>query len=158
MTSAPGQGSTFTLRLPAADASAEVSAVQHGPRLDRVVLVDDDPGFRALMRSLLGGFCERIEEFADGRSALVGLRRSGADAVFLDLVMPDLDGTAVLTAMAADDSLGDIPVVVVSSLDVTLGELPGAAMRRALLRKQDVTRDAIDLVLRSIASPGTGER
>jgi CheY-like chemotaxis protein len=53
----------------------------------------------------------------DGREALERLRAQAFDLVFLDIVMPEVDGYAVLAEVKADPELRHIPVIVVSALD-----------------------------------------
>ena len=83
----------------------------------RVLVVDDQP----LNRDLIGrrlqqmGCLPRI--VADGQEALEFLRNDSVDAILLDIVMPEVDGFAVLTALKGDVKLRQIPVVIMSALD-----------------------------------------
>ncbi|HSK90869.1 MAG TPA: hybrid sensor histidine kinase/response regulator [Euzebyales bacterium] len=61
----------------------------------------------------------RVLVATDGREALEVLARERVDMVLLDLVMPELDGFAVLRAMRADPDLADIPVLVISATEAT---------------------------------------
>ena len=61
----------------------------------------------------------RVLLATDGREALEVLARERVDMVLLDLVMPALDGFAVLRAMRADPELADIPVLVISATEAT---------------------------------------
>src|SRR6185436_6424475 len=54
---------------------------------------------------------------AGGRPALAALAASPVDLVLLDVMMPDLDGYAVLQQLKADPALRDIPVLMISALD-----------------------------------------
>ncbi|MBL7497881.1 response regulator [Frankia sp. CNm7] len=135
--SEPGRGSTFTVTLPrrpAADtglgredadfdehagplAGAGPAAGAPAAHVARALVVDDDPAFRATMRSLLADRVERIVEAGDGGQAIAALRADPPDVIFLDLMLPDMDGAAVLAAMSDDPALRDIPVVIVSWSD-----------------------------------------
>ncbi|WP_169953108.1 ATP-binding protein [Microbispora sp. H11081] len=100
-----GEGTTATLRVPHRMIEPEVG---------RVLVIDDDEGFRAVARRMLFGFAAAVDEAADGVEALAVMRESPPDVVLVDLFMPRLDGTALLHEMAEDESLRGIPAVVVS--------------------------------------------
>jgi two-component system LytT family response regulator len=76
----------------------------------RALIVDDEVLARRRIRNLLRGRDEFtvVGECANGREALIAIRRSAPDLVFLDVQMPDLDGFGVLEELAADQ----LPVIV----------------------------------------------
>ena len=82
----------------------------------RFLIVDDFPTMRRVMRALLKeiGF-ERTEAAANGAVALQMLRSSKFDFVISDIPMPDMDGFELVSAMRADDSLKDVPVLMVAA-------------------------------------------
>jgi len=83
-----------------------------------ILVVDDndDNRFTLTSRLKLCGY-SNIETAADGHSALARMRKEPVHLVLLDILMPDLDGFAVLRQMKSDPSLRDIPVIVASALD-----------------------------------------
>ncbi len=118
--STPGQGSTFTVRLPAAALPAAEQTswpAAGGTRAGTVLVVDDDAG----MRDLLGRFLSRegfhVETAADGTAGLRRARELHPDVITLDVLMPEMDGWSVLTALKSDPALADIPVVMLTVLD-----------------------------------------
>ena len=82
----------------------------------RFLIVDDFPTMRRVLRALLKeiGF-ERAEAAANGAVALQMLRTSKFDFVISDITMPDMDGFELVSAMRADDSLKDVPVLMVAA-------------------------------------------
>jgi len=120
--SVPGQGSTFTVRLPAVlvppapDAEPAVTATGDG-RAGTVLVIDDDPNARALMRRHLGKAGYRVEEAEDGKTGLARARAAPPDVITLDVMMPGMDGWAVLTALKADPAVADVPVIMLTILD-----------------------------------------
>jgi PAS domain S-box-containing protein len=118
--SAPGAGSTFTVRLPAAtraeDEQASWPAVGTA-RAGTVLVVDDDPS----VRNLLGRFLSRegfqVETAADGATGLQRARELVPDVITLDVLMPEMDGWAVLTELKRDPRLGGIPVIMLTVVD-----------------------------------------
>ena len=81
----------------------------------RVLVVDDEEGIRVLCRVNLelGGF--EVLEAADGVEAVEKVRTERPDLVFLDLMMPGMDGWQVLDALKSDASTAGIPVVILTA-------------------------------------------
>ena len=133
LASEPGAGTTVTLTLPHDTA-----------QLGTVVVADDDPAFRELLRTMLTGLATRVIEAADGRDALAALAAGPADLLLTDLAMPGLSGAGLLAELA-----GSVPAIVVSGLDTGAGQEPvpppGAA---AMLRKDEVSRDRLEFEIR----------
>ena len=63
--------------------------------MSRVLVVDDDPHIRELLRHFLEAEGFEVSEAADGRSALAALKSAKVDLVILDVMMPGLDGWTV---------------------------------------------------------------
>ncbi len=136
-TSEPGKGSTFAVRLPAdakvaapaAAAAAESATEITGEAGAQTVLViDDDPDVRDLLSRYLGKSGYRVATAGGGEEGLERARELRPDAITLDVLMPGMDGWAVLSALKDDAELADIPVIMVSMLDDrTLGYSLGAA-------------------------------
>lgn len=104
---APGsEDTTFLLR-------PEVRPLATG----RILVVDDVESNRALLIRRLSreGFTVALAE--NGRRALDMLTRHTFDLVLLDILMPEMDGHQVLTAMKADVALRHLPVIMISGLD-----------------------------------------
>ena len=101
LSSRPGEGSCFTVRLylpsregatPAAPAGR--IAGYAGPRR-RVLVVDDEPAHRGLLRALLEPVGFEIGEADSGAAALAAFEREAPDLVLLDINLPDMTGWAV---------------------------------------------------------------
>ncbi len=86
-------------------------AAIHGAR---VILADDNADMRAYVRELLGGFYG-VETVADGEAALAAARQRRPDLILTDVMMPRLDGFGLLRAIRADESLREVPVVLLSA-------------------------------------------
>lgn len=64
-----------------------------------VLVVDDDPSIRALIRLYLEGAGYAVREAADGKLAMQSLAGQPADLVVLDIFMPEMDGLEVLQVL-----------------------------------------------------------
>jgi PAS domain S-box-containing protein len=84
-----------------------------------VLVVDDEENVRALVRAALSGDGFELREAADGEAALAAVAGETPDVVVLDLIMPGLDGFAVLERLQADPASRLIPVVVLTAHRLT---------------------------------------
>jgi two-component system chemotaxis response regulator CheY len=81
-----------------------------------VLVVDDDPMARLILRQILQGHLGAVvTEACNGVEAIVALDTSKFDLVLLDLEMPIMDGMTVLRAIRASDRLSSQPVIVLSA-------------------------------------------
>lgn len=81
-----------------------------------VLVVDDEPGIAELIRDVLADEGHQVLTAANGSRGLEALGREAADLVFLDYMMPVLDGAGMLRGMAERPQLLAIPVVMMSSM------------------------------------------
>lgn len=81
-------------------------------RKPEILIVDDDPAMRDILRLLLEHDGWRVSCASDGEEAIQQLTAAQFDIIVLDLLMPRMNGTQVLEFMAARQD--NTPVVVVS--------------------------------------------
>lgn len=142
--STQGVGTTFTILLPLQVQSLELKKepepveasegtetilvgdelVSHSPKQDNsdnfdVLLVEDDPPTREMMRRILERREWRIHAVANGQLALKAIERHVPAAVVLDLKMPIMNGFQFLDRVRVNPIWKDIPVFVFTSMDVT---------------------------------------
>ena len=86
-------------------------------RLETVLVVDDDEGNREVLGRRLQRLGYGVVEACDGVEALERMAGDGIDLVLLDVMMPRLDGFAVLARHHDDPAIRDIPVIMISALD-----------------------------------------
>jgi CheY-like chemotaxis protein/anti-sigma regulatory factor (Ser/Thr protein kinase) len=156
--STPGAGSTFELFLPLRYGSfAEVPAPGQGtPDAAQLVVIDDEEAFRYVIRHIAQDAGLRVLEAEDGEAGLALVRQSRPDVVILDLHMPRLDGFAVLQALAADEALRAVPVVVCTSQALTLDQKRALAAAYAIVLKHDISRDGLTTLINSVINQGRG--
>jgi signal transduction histidine kinase/FixJ family two-component response regulator len=125
-----GQGSTFTVYLPAqvtldVAETAQLEGVggtvagstQHIPEVDTVLVIDDDPAVRDLMSRFLTKSGFRAVAAADGEEGLRLAREVNPLVITLDVIMPEYDGWDVLRKLKSDPRLAQIPVIIVTVVD-----------------------------------------
>lgn len=78
-----------------------------------ILIVDDEPPIRRLLRTSVGSQGFQVIEAGDGRSALADVERARPDLVILDLGLPDMDGLEVIRALR--DGGNAVPILVLSS-------------------------------------------
>ena len=81
----------------------------------RVLVVDDEPSVRELIGAVLETVCA-VTEAGDGPEAFAALDGGAVDLVVLDLMMPHVDGLAVLRRIKGDPTTAATPVVVLTGL------------------------------------------
>ncbi|MDQ2732093.1 MAG: response regulator, partial [Armatimonadota bacterium] len=144
-----GKGSTFTLKLPVeveiasgAEDSTPAGASEMEPspspaggqptvqmtgKNPSVLVIDDDPVVRDLMVRSLTRQNFIITTASSGKEGLERARELRPATIILDIMMPEMDGWAVLNALKADPILESIPVVIMSMSDeATTGYALGA--------------------------------
>src|SRR5581483_6042524 len=91
-------------------------------RPGRILLVDDDPDFRATITEFLEGVGFVVAEAASGEDALGILGRGFVPgAIVTDIAMPGVDGVEFLRRLHRDPRLDRIPVVIVTSSEYSFG-------------------------------------
>ena len=133
LTSQPGAGSTFTVRLPAllpgedvpADALSPTAAEVEPATTDRlnakpgstILVIDDDTEACDIIRRILEKDGFSVVTAPGGEEGLRLAHKLKPAAITLDVMMPDMDGWSVLRALKADPVLQDVPVLMLTMVD-----------------------------------------
>ncbi|WP_375313764.1 ATP-binding protein [Bradyrhizobium sp. A5] len=146
----PGQGSIFSLKIPASLGEPDLETMARSADDSKsVLLIDDDETFRYVMRQIVGN--ETRYEFMEADGGEEGLRlarEKKPDVIVLDLQMPAVDGFTVLQQLAADDRTNGIPVVVSTSMTID-GPLRARLPEHVrLISKNAISRESVTSFLR----------
>jgi len=115
-----GEGTRFTIRLPAADAAVPARptspSVATNDRTATVLYIEDNPSNTVLVESALSLRPHiRFISAVQGQLGLELAREHRPDLILLDLHLPDMSGESVLTGLKADERTSATPVIVVSA-------------------------------------------
>ena len=157
--SKPGEGSTFTIRLPRIVHIEEEGAEPVHPIAEEaeeplILVVDDDATVRELVvRQQLERAGFAVVAARGGQEGLRLVRELRPAAVTLDIMMPDLDGWTVLAAIKGDPALASIPVVLMSIIEE---KNRGYALGAADYLVKPVDRAKLVEAMTSICGPRAG--
>jgi DNA-binding response OmpR family regulator/anti-sigma regulatory factor (Ser/Thr protein kinase) len=124
-----GKGSAFSIRLPAIVQGNKPTVVDTTfvPRerrvpvppegASRVLVIDDDPTVHDLMTRYLGREGFEVMVAPGGREGLRMARELKPDVITLDVMMAEMDGWSVISALKADPETAEIPVIIMTMLD-----------------------------------------
>ncbi len=168
VTSAVGAGSTFTVTLPlawpaaapaaesgsperppesgATNAPARPIETETGPAAPRrILLVEDNEAAVIQVKAVLEGARYRVTVARDGQAACDSIAHAIPDGIVLDLMMPGMDGFAVLGRMRSTPATATIPVLILTAKDLTPGDLQRihANHVQQLVQKGDVDHDIL---------------
>lgn len=122
-----------------------------------VLVVEDEFGIAELFDAVLTDEGYHVLTAMNGKLGFEKLVQERPDMVFMDYMMPVMDGSAMLAAMQADPSLRKIPVVMMSSM-------PEAAVAErcsgyvAFMRKPFKLVELVEMVKWALARGGTSSR
>ncbi len=133
--SAPGAGSTFMVRLPRAATAETLDEAQQSLKAvaeplvaataeltaasgaDTVLVIDDDPAVRDLLYRTLSREGLNVVTATGGAEGLDLARQVRPGVITLDVMMPEMDGWAVLAELKRDPDLANIPVIIATMTD-----------------------------------------
>jgi PAS domain S-box-containing protein len=166
VSSEPGQGTTFTMRIPVEvvlqPTEGQGKPEQEAQRVSEslpasaavVLVIDDDPLVADLLRRTLVKDGYRVEYAENGEKGLQLARQLRPDAITLDVMMPGMDGWQVMTRLKSDPELADIPVILLSIVN---DRKTGFALGATEYLTKPLDRERLTAVLGRI-SHGRGSR
>jgi PAS domain S-box-containing protein len=125
----------------------------------QVLVVDDDPKTRDMLRRTLQKAGWTVAEAANGSEAIAALERAKPALVLLDLMMPGMDGFEVLERLHDDETWREVPVIILTAKDLTredVDRLNGRVVKvlqKGAYQRRDLVRDIHGMIARQVA-PG----
>ena len=164
--SSVGEGSTFTIRIPAllpganAESPVEATPVKTDTELEEmrvsgaghtVLVIDDDAEARDIVERFLRKDGFEVATASSGEEGLRIAHKLQPAAITLDVMMPDMDGWSVLRALKADPVLHDVPVVMLTIVD---DKSKGYTLGATDYLTKPVDRDQLHNALARYYAPG----
>src|SRR6185312_4515472 len=87
-----------------------------------VLAVDDDPAALALVSGILEPASFNVRTASGGAEAIRAVSESAPDAILLDLMMPEVSGFEVVTALRTDPATQEIPIIILTAKELTAAE------------------------------------
>jgi signal transduction histidine kinase/ActR/RegA family two-component response regulator len=145
-----GVGSTVGFSIPMRRRRGKIQREGQAQASASIVMIEDDRASLDLLTAYLSGAALRVTTTRDGQSGLDAVRRDRPSAVLLDILLPGIDGWAVLQELKAEADTKDIPVIVVSIVDE---RSRGTAMGAAAYLVKPVSRDDLLVALAAVGIP-----
>jgi PAS domain S-box-containing protein len=118
VSSAPGQGSTFSFTLPIVPGTLERKTLPLPSLVGRrILVVDDEPDIANLIRRYLKRAGYKVHIAHNAADALKLARTEHPDLITLDIMLPDTDGLTLLEWLKNDHTTAEIPVLLLSIVD-----------------------------------------
>jgi CheY-like chemotaxis protein len=119
-----------------------------------MLMVEDDAVQRERMRGWLEPSQWLVREAVNGREAMRIVREEPPDVILLDLMMPEMDGFQVVAALQGDKDWRDIPVIVITSLDLTTKdrERLNSGVQSVLVKEKLRPEDLVERIRRLVQS------
>jgi response regulator RpfG family c-di-GMP phosphodiesterase len=114
----------------------------------KILLVDDEPALRELLRATFEGADVTVDEAASGAEAEARVRRRRPDVIVLDLRMPGMSGAELSERLKADERTRTIPIVLLTGADPEEARRAQRAGAQALVRKPFSPLDLLTVVER----------
>jgi CheY-like chemotaxis protein len=114
------------------------------PQRGRLLVVDEAPQVVDLVRQLLEGEPYAVVAAADGQGALEAISHQRPDIVLLDVLMPRLDGFAVIEHLRQEAQYRQLPIIVLTAKTLTAAEYTRLDQRvRTVLQKRGLDRGTL---------------
>lgn len=127
------------------------------PDRKRVLVVDDEPDVLLLCRVNLEFEGYQVHEASDGAMAMARVHDVEPDVILLDVMMPRMDGWQVLAALKSDDTLKDIPVVMLTAKVQDQDQIRGWSAGAAEYITKPFSPLSLSQVLRDVMSNSPDE-
>jgi two-component system, cell cycle response regulator DivK len=95
-------------------AAAQLRKEKGYSRMKKVVVIEDNPDNRELLRAILGHLYH-VTDYSTGQEALEGIRKDRPDVILLDISLPGMDGMEILEKIRAEADLREIPVIALTA-------------------------------------------
>ncbi len=122
--------------------------------MSTVLVVDDDPGVREILREFIELEGHQVIEAADATFARQALAQNSVDLIFLDVLMPGESGASLCHSIKDDPECHDIKVVLLTGYDGERAWLQGLRSGADIFAVKPVNRERVRVLLKELLVPG----
>ena len=131
---------------------------RQAPRIDacmgtRAIIIDDSKTVCTVLRKFLRSAGYETIECLDAEKGLTALQQHGADVVFLDIVLPGMNGFAALRAIRRDVNTRDIPVIMMSGNEQAMEQFFGTRIAADDFMKKPFSRQEVFFRMTRLLDP-----
>ena len=112
----------------------------------KILIVDDDPDNSGMLQCALEALGHWVKVCANGNEAVKTLHLCKPDLMIMDVMMPGMDGYSLTTGISEDPEFKDLPIIVMSSLEVSRRMFERFSQVVAFFRKPFDTEDLLKAV------------
>ncbi len=134
---------TEEVSVTSSDSDSEVSSTKHPESLARVMIIDDSVTIRRTAETLLKREGYDVVTAEDGFEALSKIVDKRPDIIFLDIMMPRLDGYQTCAVIKNNQDFGTTPVIMLSSKDSIFDRARGALVGSEQYVTKPFTREEL---------------
>src|SRR5262249_39660608 len=120
-----------------------------GKKLPNILIIEDDLASRTMLARTLRKVGMEVREVENGAEGLESLKSNKPSLILLDLIMPVMNGFEFLDRLRHDKTIADIPVIVITSKDLTEKEhafLNGSVT--SIIKKSAYSRNELINIIR----------
>ena len=121
----------------------------------KVLVVEDDRSIQMVLELVLARMAKcQVLVASNGREGLAKIQKDKPDVVLLDLMMPEMDGFAVVAALQKDAGWRNIPVIVITSLDLDAKDRArlNSGVQSVLVKERFQPADLVERIRRLVHS------
>jgi CheY-like chemotaxis protein len=123
-----------------------------GVEVTLILIVEDDPNLRAVIRMVLERAGYEVAEAKNGLDGLQSIERQTPELVIADMIMPVMNGIELVERIRSNPKTASIPIVLLSGREV---DRPAAALVNAVVTKPFEPADLLARINRALQADGT---
>jgi CheY-like chemotaxis protein len=123
-----------------------------GVEVTLILIVEDDPNLRAVIRMVLERAGYEVAEAKNGLDGLQSIERETPELVIADMIMPVMNGIELVERIRSNPKTASIPIVLLSGREV---DRPAAALVNAVVTKPFEPADLLARINRALQADGT---
>ena len=125
----------------------------------KILIVEDDPLICEMYHTAFEFDGYEVDTAADGKEGLNKIKKWQPSMILLDIMMPNMNGLEVLDAMKSDETIKDIPVIVLTNLstreDAELALTKGAV--KYIIKAEHSPKEITEMVKEILSNYTRGE-